>query len=485
MPLVLFQESVVGINIELIDTDEMYRNLTRPPVIANDFNLEDPDQNQALNEAFLQHYSSDTIEIDASCQCGEVKGSYNEGLTCPNCGTEVVSGIESTIESDVWIRAPEGIDGSILPEVFIILQKQFTQSSFNYLLWLTDRRYIPEKLSTNDTAVRDRERMEAQFGEVRGLNYFIANFMDILYFITDNTAIVKSVKEREDLKEFCRLNIQYFFPKYLPIPSKLCFVVEKTSSGIYVDKKLNEGIDAVMIMAQTSSPKLQGKHQQINYRVVKAMRQLSIFYENYVKQMLSAKPGIFRKHVYGSRLHFTGRAVITSISDPHHYMDLHIPYGLAVQGLKYHIIGKLARRGFTPNEALGFIHSHISQDCKLMRQILNELIRESPNGRGIPVTLTRNPSLRRGSTQFFYVNVIKEDVDDNTISLSTLVLREPNYENSSAKQECLSDNLSNCWNLLKPNRPLRGESQSHGFTMIGMHNGQSAAKHLSLIAQKQ
>lgn len=418
----------MGIHVEMVDMEQVFENLNHKPIFANDYDVSDPDQHEALCNVFLMQYSSDHIEIDASCSCGEIRGSYNEGITCPNCNSEVTSTADQQVESNIWLRAPKGVNGLILPEAYVILQKKLTQSSFSYLNWLIDRSYVPDTYSTNDTAVRDRERMAAKFGEHRDLNYFIANFPDILKFILNETAIVKTLKERQDLFDFCQENQHLFFPRVLAIPSRLCFVVEKTNTGIYIDKNLNSGIGAVITIATASSPRFEDKPRMVMNRVVKALNMLGDFYRSYFSDVLSQKVGTFRKHIFGSRLHFTGRAVITSLSEPHHYQDLHIPYGLGVQLLKYHIINKLLRRGYSANECLEFVKTNTAKTCQLMRDIINELIAETPGGRGFPVALTRNPSLRRGSTQAFYVNVIKEDIGDNTISMSVIVLAEPNAD---------------------------------------------------------
>ncbi|MFO5520891.1 hypothetical protein ACLBP3_30230, partial [Klebsiella pneumoniae] len=67
-------------------------------------------------------------------------------------------------------------------------------------------------------------------------------------------------------------------------------------------------------------------------------------------------------HMFGARLNATARAVITSISDPHDYDELHIPWGVGCQLLKYHLTNKLkAKFNMTTREAFSFVYENVLQ----------------------------------------------------------------------------------------------------------------------------
>ena len=75
------------------------------------------------------------------------------------------------------------------------------------------------------------------------------------------------------------------------------------------------------------------------------------------------------------------------------------------------------------------------KDDEEIAEILNELIEESPYAtirsgkKGIPIVLQRNPTLDRLSAQLLYVTKFKSDnLEDNTIGLSVLVLKGPNAD---------------------------------------------------------
>ena len=90
------------------------------------------------------------------------------------------------------------------------------------------------------------------------------------------------------------------------------------------------------------------------------------------------------------------------------------------EDMSAHLISKLLKRGFTPNEALRHIHKHTLKYDLLIDEIFQELISEA--GGSIPILLQRNPSLTRGSIQQLKVTKIKTDPNVNTISLSVLIL---------------------------------------------------------------
>ena len=46
--------------------------------------------------------------------------------------------------------------------------------------------------------------------------------------------------------------------------------------------------------------------------------------------------------------------------------------------------------------------------------------------KGMPCLFHRNPSLLSGSSEYLRITKIKRDTGDNTISLSTLVVKAPN-----------------------------------------------------------
>src|SRR5690606_14152510 len=120
---------------------------------------------------------------------------------------------------------------------------------------------------------------------------------------------------------------------------------------------------------------------------------------------LSGKPGLLRKHIFGTRSYFSFRAVITSITDAHHYREIHIPWGIATSVFSIHIKNILLKMGMTANEANSYIFEHAQKYSPLLDSIFKKLIDDSPypntpyldvktgqmtNLRGVAATMARN-----------------------------------------------------------------------------------------------
>lgn len=154
-------------------------------------------------------------------------------------------------------------------------------------------------------------------------------------------------------------------------------------------------------------------------RLVKAIDQLSNYYSEFYKEVAARKEGIFRKHVYGTRSHFSYRGVITSLTGMHEYDEVHLPWSIAVSLFQTHLTKKLYDLDFSPAEAEKLLNDYALEYNPLLDRLFNELISES-EFKGIPTLLGRNPSLERGSLQLFFITIIKPDVNDKTISISIL-----------------------------------------------------------------
>ena len=186
-------------------------------------------------------------------------------------------------------------------------------------------------------------------------------------------------------------------------------------------------IDAVRTISSIKSSATPLSMRSVETRVVNAISKLAMFYRNFSQKTLGRKPGLFRKHVFGGRAHFTARAVISSLSDAHHYEELHTPWGMSVALLKLHLTNKMLKMGMTPLEVERHLSEHTLKYSPLLDQLFQELIAESPY-RGLPVIFQRNPSLHRGSAQRLYITKVKTDPMITTISFSVLTLKSCNAD---------------------------------------------------------
>lgn len=408
-----------GISLSLVDFNRLYESVSDRAIIVNDFNMRLKDDKDKLNQLLYTEYDSDILDTCPTCDCGELKGEYNVGVTCTVCNTRVIPVTERAIESTLWIRVPDGIHGFITPIAWTILNEMFK----NIPRWLCDStfRYKPNKIAE---PIVDHFK---SIGWKRNINHLYENFDYVMETLLNYKKLMKNNTEHQWACQFIEENKHLFFCKYLPIPHRSVFITEKTSMGTFVDAIIRSAIDAVRTITSIEGGILGDSVRIRENRTVQVMNQLSAYYDEYVKSNIGRKPGMMRRQIFGSRLDFSARAVISSISGPHTYDEIHIPWGLAILLLKTHIMNKLLRMGFSPDSAEELLMTHVKTYHPLIREVLDTLIAES-KGLSLKCLLNRNPSLTRASTQNLRITKVKSDPKVTTISLSVLVLSGPNAD---------------------------------------------------------
>jgi hypothetical protein len=433
---------------QLINFDRMIAQLQESPVIINDMSNVSEEEKASVRALITTRYSSDMLSIMPSCECGETRGEYAIGTLCNSCHKPVKSVVSEDIEPIVWFRAPHGVAKLMSPIIWIMLDKRFKKSGFSVMQWLTDTTY---KAKVKQPRVIDQLN---ELGIRGGYNYFVENFdriMDVLFGIKDFQ--LKRGK-RDYLRELLQLNRDSIFSNYLPLPNKALLVIEKTNVGIYVDMTIIDAIDAIETVVSIDNPMTEHSIRTKENRTAKTIAKLSSFYEEFTKTNLSSKAGVFRKHMFGSRTHFSFRAVITSLTDAHQYDEIHVPWGVGVAAFRPHLINRLLRRGYDHNQAIGFLYAHVEKYHPTIDEIFHEFIAESRD-KGLPCILQRNPSLLQGSAQLVRITKFKPDPTDHTVAISILIVRSMNadFDGDALNLSIAIDNeMADHWKALAPHR---------------------------------
>lgn len=409
------------IYLRLVDLKHVFNNLRQPPVFANDLDISTQQGREKLQNLLVKRYEGDALNILPTCHCGHLTGGRNLFTICNQCGTTCLPPLEQPLQSLIWLRPPEGIKTFINPTAWTFLSRAMTSSGFNLLEFLVN----PGYKSAGKTPLK--LPMFMQHGYERGINNFYDNFDDIMGTLFKLKLIKDVGPTKSDYQDWIRLYRDRIFTEYLPLPSNASFVIESNSNTDYLDKTIGLAIDAMWEIMSVDNAKIPLSNHRKQIRVAEALSKLSTYYSEFEDKTLGKKKGVFRKHIFGGRVHFSARAVISSITDPHRYWELHTPWSLSLQLLKIHITNKLFKRGFSPNEIESLFIDYAATYHPLLDQIVNELIAEAPNHR-IPVIFQRNPTLHRGSAQLLYITKVKKDPRDITISLSVLVLSAPNAD---------------------------------------------------------
>lgn len=417
---------------ELINFDETFSKLKEEPIIVNDIVCTTKEERERIENLIKVKFGNDMLSTIPSCQCGHLLGEYAIGEKCPKCHDYVKSIGTENLEPILWVRKPEGILKLMSPIIWTMLDKRFSKDKdgrgkvkFSILKWIMDTSYKPQ-------IRKPKVIEEAQaLGISRGYNNFIEHFEEYVNILFSMKTMKRSKKqgllEDQALKELISNNLDKVFCNFLPLPNKALLIIGQNNLGTRVHDIIIDAIDAISMMISIDTEGKSLSIRQKENKTAKSLIKLAEFYLSAEKSIVSAKTGVFRKHVFGGRSYFSGRAVISSITSPHNYEELEIPWSIGVTILRPMIINKLLRQGFKLNDAIGYIHANVYKYDKRLDDIMQQLIDESRDKR-IYCLLHRNPTLLQGSSQRLYFTKIKKDPHDPTIGFSILDVSAPNAD---------------------------------------------------------
>lgn len=410
----------------LVDLDHMFA-ASPDAIILNKIDPTAPDYVAERNSRVYARAGE--LTFVAHCDCHELTGNQLIGIVCKDCGTAVKLDFSSDgeLEHNTWLSMHPSIQGVLHPVAYLVLSN-----------WLA------KKGSSNLIDIICDPQMELPpkyHGVVleRGHNYFYQNFDTIMHYLihVDKDQVKK--KNTRHIEQFLKLYRDIIFCTKLPVMSSVLHSVtsaDGTAEGRqYADAGSAVILDAASDLANLESAIGRARPNSVYITTQKVYKAYIGYISDIARSRLSKKKSLIRRHMLGTRLHFSFRTVII----PHHdrYNELYLPWAMAVNLLKLHIIGRLMNvynMGF--GEAVARQTTALMNPDPLIEQLMKEFIAETKYP-GLPVLFNRNPSLKRGSIQLLYVTRVKTDLSDDTISMSTLVLNDMNAD----KQKVANDNL--------------------------------------------
>lgn len=397
-------------------------------MFVNDFELGGKEDKERLNDLIYTHYDSDQLQENPTCFCGTTSGGFFVDSICEVCHKPVTVVTERPLESILWLKPPPGVEVFINLHIWSVLSASLTYGEVNVLRWICDpNATIPE--DHKQPALQRLRQLKIE----RGINSFYRNFDEVFQkLITAKIFKTSRNKNLQDTVDFVAKYRDRIFCKALPMPSKLGFITEHNLPNSYMDPTMVTAVNALLIISSAINSPVPLSEKMMQSYSVKANQRLAEFYQEFISNNLVSKPGLLRKHVAGSRMHFTFRAVISSLSEPHNYRELHLPWSMSVLVFKHHLVAKLlrdtpTRQAMTPNQAISLILENTLRYNPLIDELLQEIITEGKE-MGFPVLLGRNPTLTRGSIQKFYVTKIIKDPSVKSIKISTIALVAPNAD---------------------------------------------------------
>lgn len=413
-------------------------------------------------EYFRNFFADGTggLNMVASCDCGRLTGEYYLGHRCPNCGYKVTTGFITNVRYRYWLYIPDEFPELFHPQAYQMLRHLLGRYGGRYLLDLILD--IDQKLPP------------ALEGKIeQGIGPFRDHYEETVRTVVANYASLNVSAKRkaiDNLLRFFQKHSDRLFIRQIPIMNPALHVMTKAGRSSYIDKAAPLILKCAITLSQLIYRKKfsvcnQSTVEQHMFDIYEAFTQYAT---DIRANQIPTKPGDIRKTIMGARCHFTFRGVIAPIVGPHRIDDLYLPWRIALELYHSMVWNHLVNRHHhSLREANRRIDRAMTQYDPLIDEIFKTIIRESPNGRGLPVIFGRMPTMRIGAWQFFYVTKIIASADhvrfprivDNTVHLSPLATSPSNadYDGDAMNGEAIHeyaiatimhDRMHPCVNLL-------------------------------------
>lgn len=464
-----------GVYLDLDDTNSLASGMSRQPIIVNDLDINNKSIKAKLSELIYTYYDDSVVETIPSCQCPRdahygLRGARHKGKICPICKSEVVTVIGSDLESHVWIRAPKGVDRLMTPIGWYHLCNAFDIKSCKIIQWLVNPNYT--------STIKDKKivNLLASFKEKfpkfeRSMNFFYRNFDAIIDHLLESAVLRSGYSSAtyDEVTAYIALYKDKIFTKYLPLPSRMIFIMEANAKRAQADPELFSLLDAVNCIAgKECADAIPLQPKRANSIAVNIQMKLEEHYGPVIKYKLGKKQGIYRQNVFGRRCHLTSRTVLSSISGKHDYRLLYIPWGVAMELFRYRIKSYLvSEKGMLMNEADRHITQHFLKYCPVIDEFFEIITSKNKIQMysGETQTNQRNPTLTRAGIQYFGIGGVHKNPNNHTTSQSPLTFSGPNadLDGDALNQETAPDGLTKeLYSRLAPhlaicdlNRPFR------------------------------
>lgn len=406
---------------KLINFEEEYQKLHTTPIIANTIDVSTEEGKEVFNSLLLSVYEGDSLKPAPQCSCviEPLRGKFRVGEVCSKCGDPVEEVFDTDIVSNIWLVPLPDTGAFITPLAWDFLQKSMRLDSTDCLRYLVDPYYSIKGRKVPPRLKVIIDELIPKYG--RGLKSFYENFDEFMeYFIhkSNKSNSKQNIKRLLDLDAFIKHNRDRIFTRFLPVPNRVMFPVEKNGNTQYANANISLIVDAVRVIQEGQSRSESLSHNALESRMIKCIELFSKYHYENIKKPIGSKNGFIRQHIFGGRWHFSSRAVIVSIYEPHDFRELHLPWAVAMEQYHVQLVNKLLKRGLDPQSAYDLLKKHSITYSPTIDEIFKELIDESPY-LGLPIVLQRNPTLRRPSAILVYVTKVKTDCTDHTISIST------------------------------------------------------------------
>ena len=387
----------MAVTQNLLSLDAYHRSTPGDKIYVNDLSYFSKKDDERIDQALKTIYNhTDTLSTKPTCDCGKLTGRYLVGRVCPECGSECKEFFDK-IYPLLWLRALDPNYKFLNPTFWLMMSSAIYKiKTIDALRWLTDSRYNPNLLKIPDILYDIKDHV---LNGERNYHNTMSKIPEILNYLI-NIPKHKNGAKKKIFEEILAVYYKYkdiLFSEYLPIINKKLFVIESTSKGKYVNIISADTIDAVKTWEKLCSQENVTK-AAISNTTGAVVSKLANLYAAHFTKFVASKSGIFRKNIYGAKSHFAFRCVVVSIAGPHRFDEVVAPWIVGLVTFRPHILNRLVRKGYPYKQASKKIFKACNKFDPEIYEILEQLIKETPNGMGVPIILQRNQNMAIGSS---------------------------------------------------------------------------------------
>jgi len=365
-----------------LNADEYYLRSEGDKIIVNDLNFYSVNDLELVNNNLMTIYNTDVLSTIPECDCGETKGRFKRGKICDVCGTKVKE-LNEKVHPLLWLFKLENDLQFINPDFWLSL-RTVLYKNVDMLRWMSDPKYNPP--------VTMPVYIEGIKGILKERSYrnLVAQLGEVLEYLTEHSYFKKEKKQKKLQKLLNDWNSKkdVLLSDYLPIINKRLFVMENTTKGKFTNLAVAGVIDVVMSWIKAVSEETTPKKRD-NLTATTVSKLADLYYTYFDKHAVK-KVGIFRKHVYGGRSHFTFRSVIVPQIGPHHYQEIHVPWTIFISTYRPYILNYMMKDKIPYNKASELLFASVKRYSKYVHGIINTIIASSKYELGLPVLGLRN-----------------------------------------------------------------------------------------------
>lgn len=421
----------MGIHQSYISSDDVFNKTHHAKVIVNDLSNRTTKDKAVINNLLMLEVG-DVFDNVPSCSCGALSINIYKGVRCRHCDTVSEEIVSRDLDNKMWVRTPKGVPALMNTMMWHQLQSYLERSNFkfNLLRWLTDPSYKPTITSLTKPIRTMLQRLDEVNLNVRDYRHFYDNFDTYIRFLLTEKEFRKESESNrnagEDLLNLFIANRHLVWQQYIQIPNKAVTIVENSNGKKWIDPSTPKLLKAIRLMVGIDNDENTRGGLSVRTKLSRASKFLSFMGEYYGLEInpkfLGSKPGEIRKHVIATRSNFTGRFVVTAITTPHDYDEVHLPWVGFMGIFAPHIRAKLYNKfGYSASKVNEIMTKYQKVYHDGLYGIMLELMEEArnPNGKyGIPMLINRNPSLMPGSIVLLRCTKVKTDVRDLSASTS-------------------------------------------------------------------